>query len=64
MHAKDFVVNYSGYRQKIEYFGKGTPNIQRSIFFYAFIVETVDLSDESRLMVASEKSYSVFIAYF
>ena len=53
MDAKDLVVNNSSQRQIIENFCAIAPYIHRAVLSEAFIVETVDLSDLSALVVAS-----------
>ena len=47
MNAKNFVIDYCSYCEIIEYLGEGSPHIQRSVFFYAFVIEPVHLGNES-----------------
>jgi hypothetical protein len=46
MDAKYFIVDNSRERKTVEYVGKGLPDIQRSIFSDAFVIETIDLSNQ------------------
>ena len=62
MHTKNFVVYNRGDRHVIKYFRAIFPNVQRTIFPYALIVKTINLSDQTRLMVSSEQSDSIFVA--
>ena len=63
MDAKDLVVNNSSQRQIIENFCAIAPYIHRAVLSEAFIVETVDLSDLSAFMVASNKRDSFWVSH-
>lgn len=64
MHTKDLVVHHCCNCQVVENLSERSPYIQRTVFFDTLVVEAVDLSDESGLVVASEESDSVFIPDF
>lgn len=63
MDAEDLIVNDSRYGEEVEDLSKSSPDVERSILFDALVVKSVDLSDESGLMVASEQGYSVSVPY-
>jgi len=64
MHTKYLIVNNCSKSQTIEDFGTASPNVQASVLSDTFIIKSVNLSDDSALMVSSEKSNSVFISDF
>ena len=63
MNAEDLIVDDSCYGEEVEDLSKGSPDVERSILFDALVVESVDLGDESGLVVASEQSYSVSVPH-
>lgn len=64
MHTEDFVIDDSCDGKIVENISKRAPNIQRPVFFDALIIETVDLSDQSRLMVTSQQRNSATVSDF
>lgn len=63
MHAEDLVIDHCSDGEVVEDFGEGTPDVERAVFADALIVEAVDLSDESGLVVASEQGDPVLVAH-
>ena len=63
MDAEDLIVNDSRYGEKVEDLSKSSPDVERSILFDALVVESVNLGDESGLVVASEEGYSVSVPH-
>ena len=52
MHAEDLVVNQGGDRQAVEHVAEEFPKLER-VASLALVVETIDLSNLSALMIAS-----------
>lgn len=63
MKAEERIFNDSGQRKIIEKLSECFPNITVAIFSTTFIIESVDLSDLSGLMISSENNDSIFISY-
>ena len=53
MHAEYIILNDCSNRQKVKQIGELLPDLRRTILTLTFRVETVDLRDLSRFMVAS-----------
>ena len=64
MKTEELIFNNSSQRKIIKEFCKTFPNIWISIFAAALVVETIDLSDLSRLMISSQYGDSVFVSNF
>ena len=64
MHAEYLFIDYCSYSQIVKNLGERAPDIQRAVFFNAFIVETIDLSDQPRLMVTSQQRDPIFVSNF
>lgn len=62
MKTEDLIINQSSQREVIEEVGEVFPDIGVSIFAKAFVVETIDLSDLSGLMVTSEDGNTVRVS--
>lgn len=62
MYAKDFIIDDSCKCQIIEDFCTVAPYINWSILSETFVIETVDLSDLSALVISTDKSYSFRVA--
>jgi len=57
--TKNSVINNSSETQIIENFGTISPNVQRSVFSQAFIIEAINLGNLSRFVVSSNQGDSV-----
>mmetsp|Transcript_7860 Transcript_7860/g.10510 ORF Transcript_7860/g.10510 Transcript_7860/m.10510 type:complete len:85 (-) Transcript_7860:400-654(-) len=55
MDTEDARVNYGGERESVEAGDTVTPGRGIAVFAEAFVVETVDLCDLSRLMIPPQK---------
>lgn len=62
MEAEDLLFNYCCEGQVIEEVGEVFPHIGVSVLAEALVVETIDLGDLARLVVASEDGDSVLEA--
>ena len=62
METENISIDYSGKRKVIEKRGKVLPDVGISIFSKALIVESVDLSNLLRLVVASENGDSIGVS--
>jgi hypothetical protein len=58
------ILDESSEREEIEEIGKIFPYISIAIFAQAFIVETVDLSDLARFVVATKNRDALFVSNF
>jgi len=64
VHTENTIIDNSSQRQVIEYVSTVSPDIQRAILPQALVIETINLSDLSALMIATDKSDKVRIAHF
>ena len=64
MKAEDLVVNERGEGEVVEEVGEVFPDVCVSVLPKALIVETVDLGDLARFVVASEDCNTLGIADF
>ena len=64
MQTEDLVLNYRCEGQVVEQICEVLPDVRVAIFAEALIVETIDLSDLSRLVIASENCDAVLKAHF
>lgn len=64
MHTENLVINNSPKCKCIKHFSTASPHIQATILSDAFVIKTIYLRDDSRLMVSSQKSDSIFVSYF
>lgn len=62
MHTKDAVINDGRKTQVIKNLAAISPHIGGAELLETFVVETIDLGDLSRLMVASDKSDSIRVS--
>jgi hypothetical protein len=59
VYAEHFSVDNSGQRKEVENLAAGLPYGSVAIFGLAFLVETVDLGDLSRLVISADKCDAV-----
>ena len=64
MQAENLVLNNCCEWKIIKELGEAFPDVGSAILTKAFIVEPINLSDLSGLMVASEDGYAIRVAYF
>lgn len=64
MDTKYGIVNDGSQRKIVKYVSAVPPNIQRTIFPKALVIETIDLSNLPTFVISSDKSYHVGISYF
>jgi len=64
VHTENTIIDNSSQRQVIEYVSTVSPDIQRAILPQALVIETINLSDLSALMIPTDKSDKVRIAHF
>ena len=64
MQAKYLIFNNSSHGDVVEQCGKHLPHGLTSKFFLALLVESIDLSDSTGLVVASGKVDAFWIPYF
>lgn len=64
MKAEELVLDDSSKREEVEELGETFPDIWVSVFSAALIVETIDLSNLSGLVVASQYGDSIFVPDF
>ena len=64
MKTKDFVFYDGSQRKHVEEISEVLPNVSVSVLAKTLIVEAIDLSDLSALMISSQDCYSVFITDF
>ena len=64
MYAEDLPVDNSAQCQAVKHFSTTSPYIQASVLSDALIIKSVHLCDDSWLVVASQKSDSVFVPDF
>ena len=64
MQAKYLVVDKGGQGQVIEKIGKGLPNICIPVFSKTLIIESIDLSDLTRFVIASKNCNAPWVSYF
>ena len=62
MHAENFVVDDSCQRQIVEYFSAVSPDIDWTVLAQALVVEAINLSDLSALVVASDQRDAFWVA--
>ena len=63
MHTEYSIVDYGSQTDEIKYIAAEIPYISCSVFTNTFIIKSIDLSNLSRLMVASYKSDSIGISH-
>jgi len=63
VQTEDFLLNYSCERQVIKEVSEIFPHIRVSIFPQALVVETINLRDLSRFVVATQDRDSVLVAH-
>lgn len=61
--AKYAIVDDGGEGQVVEEFGAAFPDLRRSVLSQAFVVESVDLSDLPRLVVASDQRHAIRVPH-
>lgn len=61
MQAENLSINEGGERQIVEQIGEVLPHVGISVFAQTFVVESVDLRDLSRLVVAAQDGDSFTI---
>jgi len=54
VEAEDLVINKGGKREIIEQIGEKLPNIRVAVFPETFIVEAIDLSNLTRLVITTQ----------
>lgn len=64
MHAEDIVIHDSGQSKEVKDLAAVAPHIERTIFAQAFIVESINLGDLPRLMVATNEDDLIRVANF
>ena len=64
MDAENFVVDDGGKGQVVEDFGAVAPDVDRAVFAEALVVESVDLSDLTRLVIASDQGDTLRVTNF
>lgn len=64
MDAENFVVNDGSEGKVVEDFGAVAPDVDRAVFAEALVVESVDLSDLTRLVIASDQSDTFRVTNF
>ena len=64
MEAEDLILDEGGQRQKVEEVGEVLPDVRITIFSKALIVEAVNLSDLTGLVVAAEDGDARRVANF
>lgn len=64
MKTEETIFDYSGQRQVIKKLSQGFPDVAVTVFSAAFIIESVDLGNLSRLVVSSQDDDSVFVSDF
>ena len=64
MEAEDLILDEGGQRQKVEEVGEVLPDVRIAIFSKALIVEAVNLSDLTGLVVAAEDGDARRVADF
>ena len=64
MNTKNAIVYNSSQRQVIEYISAVSPDVQRAVLPKTFIVKSINLSDLSAFVVASDESDQIGIAHF
>ena len=64
MDAENFVVNDGSEGKVVEDFGAVAPDVDRAVFAEALVVESVDLSDLTRLVIASDQSDTLRVTNF
>jgi hypothetical protein len=62
--AEDLVVNKSGERKVIEKVGKVLPHVRVTILAQAFIIETINLSDLTGFVIASQDGNALWVSDF
>ena len=63
MNTKNTIIDYSSERHVVENISAVTPNIERTVFTKTFIIETVNLSNLSTLMITSDEGDQVGITH-
>lgn len=64
MHTKYFVVDNCTESKTIKNFGAASPHVEAAVLPDALVVESVDLSDDSGLVIAPEEGNSIFVSNF
>ena len=64
MNAKDLVINDSSERQEVKDFCAVSPYVDRAILAQALVIKSVNLSNLSALVIASNKCDPVSVPYF
>lgn len=64
MQTEELVFNDSGEGEEVEELGEALPDVGVTVFAAALVVETVDLSDLPRLVVAPQNGDPVLVAHF
>ena len=62
MHAENFVIDDSCEGEVVENFSTVAPDVDRAVLAEAFIVESVNLGDLTRLVVTSDQSDTLWVA--
>jgi hypothetical protein len=61
MHTEHSSIDDSGQRKVIKHFTAVSPNIRAAVFPLTLVVETINLRDLARLVVATNKGYAVWV---
>ena len=64
MYTENFIIHHRSNGEEVKDFCKSSPYIQRAILFDTLIIKTIDLSNQSWLVITSQKSDSVFVSNF
>ena len=64
MYTQDLTVDHSCQRKVVEYLTTISPDIGRAVLSVTFVIETIDLSDLTRLVISPYESDSIWISDF
>lgn len=64
MQTEELILNHGCERKVVKKFGEALPDVRVAVFSGALVVEAIDLSDLSGLVISSEDGDSVFVADF
>lgn len=62
MQAEDLVVDQGGQGKVVEEIGKELPDVRIAILAQALVVETIDLGDLARFVIATKDGYAGGVA--
>ncbi len=64
MHTKDFVIDNCSKCKSVKYLSATSPYIETAVLSDALVIKSIDLSNDSGLVISSQKSDSVFVSHF